>query len=301
MVYFDYLWFILWVFFLKSYSLSFSSALKLEHAWSIFIFKLRCGLFAIAKLNSDTYECKLCKDQKWCLEICSLWALLVSVSCEWDCRRSERKATGDDVRTGSTDLRRPWFHHIFSVGDWSTATTEILAKRQNRLLLRSRTKQRCHRFACRALVGVGVLEIVGVYSAVPGSTMLYQCIVHCIIDSHCISTQSLVKFHLQDIPHFHPCARYACKLMIQELMTMNILPRLVLHVPQTNHRHVGLYACSRKLWLEVWNFTRSMLELHAEETFCLGLVNIAYVGFDVSTRRAPSQASYSCCDVLCFI
>ena len=91
---------------------------------------------------SEVWLVCYCKAQQWHIRVQALqgpemmsWDLqpagahLVAVSCEWDCSRSGRKATGDDVRTGSTDLRRPWFYHIFF--RWwlllmSAATTEIL-------------------------------------------------------------------------------------------------------------------------------------------------------------------------------
>lgn len=61
-----------------------------------------------------------------------------------------------------SDNRNPLFGRM-----WECMRGCAGAKCENRLLLRNRTKQKCHRFACRALVGVGALECIRLYHAVP--------------------------------------------------------------------------------------------------------------------------------------
>lgn len=141
--------------------------------------------------QSEVWLVCYCKAQQWHIRVQALqgpemlsWDLqpagahLVAVSCQsekgyrWRCSHGINRFATSLISPYSfplviianehSDNRNPLFGRM-----WECMRGCVGAKRENRLLLRNRTKQKCHRFACRALVGVDALECIRLYHAVP--------------------------------------------------------------------------------------------------------------------------------------
>ena len=159
---------------------------------------------------------------------------------------------------------------------------------------------------------LGGCGCVGVYSAVPIYSNLFR-LYHIIsfyniyiIYCHCISTQSLVKFHLYT---GHPAIPpFLCKVRLQAddpRVDDDEYPSTFGSTRASSDKPLkSLKSLTCRFVRLLQKALARSLKLYKEhagsscrENSLLRLVKVAYVRFDVSTWRAPSEASYSCCMV----